>query len=67
MISKEAFYLYQRELDIKNFTKIAMNTESDKERMLELFESGVKDPFERFNTDKLANNTKLLNDLDLKL
>jgi len=66
-ISKEAFYLYQRELDIKNFTNMAMSIKSDDERIAELFKSGVKDPFERFNTDKLANNEKLLKDLNVSL
>lgn len=66
-ISKEAFYLYQRELDIKNFTNMAMNMLPDDARMKELFDSGVKDPFEIFNTDKLVNNEKLLKDLNVSL
>ncbi len=64
-ISKEAFYLYQRELDIKNFTNMVMQLAPNEERMSELFANGVKDPFERFNTDKLINNKKLLKDLDI--
>ncbi len=70
LISKNAmdlYYQYERELDIKKFNDIAMNMPADMARMDELFQSGVKDPFLRFNTDKLVNNTRLLNDLDVKL
>lgn len=70
LISKNAmdlYYQYQRELDVKKFTNIAMNTDFDMERMDKLFQSGVKDPFIRFNTDKLVNNTRLLSDLDVNL
>src|SRR5574344_432676 len=62
-ISKEAFYLYERELDIKNFTQIAMNSTEDSSKMQNLFKNGVLDPFEASNTDKLINNDKLLKDL----
>ena len=64
-ISREAFYLYQKEIDIKNFTKIAANTEEDPPKMQELFSKGVLDPFEAANTDKLINNDKLLKDLNV--
>ena len=70
LISKNAmdlYYQYQRELDIKKFNDIAINMPVDMERMDELFQSGVKDPFLRFNTDKLVNNTRLLSDLDVNL
>lgn len=67
VISSSAFEMYQRELDIKKYTNMVLNMQNDIEKMGKLFESGVKDPFTRFNTDKLVNSTRLLNDLDVSL
>ena len=67
VISSSAFELYQRELDVKKFTNLVLNMPNDVEQIGKLFESGVKDPFTRFNTDKLVNNTRLLSDLDVSL
>lgn len=57
----------EKQNDIKNFTNLVMNTEVDMDRMSELFKSGVQDPFERFDTDKLVDNEKLLTDLNVTL
>ena len=57
----------EKQNDIKNFTNLVMNTEVDMDRMNELFKNGVEDPFERFDTDKLVNNEKLLTDLNVSL
>ena len=67
VISSSAFEMYQRELDIKKYTDMVLNMPNDIEKIGKLFESGVKDPFTRFNTDKLVNSTRLLNDLDVSL
>lgn len=64
-ISKTAYALYQREVDIKNFTKDVMNMEDDTERMTALFNKGVLDPFEVLNIDKLLDNEELLKDLEV--
>lgn len=66
-ISREAFYMYQKELDVRNFTQIALNTEEEPSKMKELFAKGVLDPFEAINTDKLINNDKFLTDLNVSL
>ena len=60
------YYQYQRELDVKKFTSISMNMPVDMERMEKLFQSGVEDPF-RYDTDKLADNKRLLTDLGVSL
>lgn len=62
-ISKTAYALYEREMDIKNFAKDVVRMEDNADRMAALFKSGVVDPFEVFDTDKLVNNDKLLRDL----
>ena len=57
----------ERQTDIKNFTNLVMNTDVDMGRIEALFKDGVEDPFERFDTDKLVNNEKLLTDLNVSL
>ena len=57
----------ERQTDIKNFTNLVMNTDVDMDRIEALFKDGVEDPFERFDTDKLVNNEKLLTDLNVSL
>ena len=57
----------ERKTDIKNFTNLVMNTDVDMGRIEALFKDGVEDPFERFDTDKLVNNEKLLTDLNVSL
>lgn len=57
----------EKQTDINNFTELLMNTPLDMDRMNELFKNGVEDPFERFDTDKLVDNEKLLTDLNVSL
>lgn len=65
-ISSNAMKLFQRDLDINKFTKIATSDKEDLSylsRMQELFEEGVVDPFEEDVLKDLASNPKLLDDL----
>lgn len=66
-ISQNAMQMFQRDLDIKKFTKIASENPEDishLERMRELFDSGVVDPFEEDILGELATNSKLWDDLN---
>lgn len=67
-ISKRAMQMYQRELDIKNFTQLATsdpeNTSHEK-LMQELFSKGVVDVFEDSTVASLSNNKSLIDDLGL--
>lgn len=65
-ISSNAMKLFQRDLDINKFTKIAAEDPNDTsflERMQELFAQGVKDPYEDDVLEDLVNNSKLWEDL----
>lgn len=56
-ISTDAYYLYQREQDINYFTKLSlagMDDTSYNDRVEELFNQGVTDPFKVENTGELA-------------
>ena len=67
-ISANAMQLFQRDLDIKKFTKIASESPEDisyLEKMQELFKDGVVDPFEEDVLSELVTNSKLREDLDL--
>ncbi len=67
-ISSNAMELFQRDLDINKFTKIAagdMNDTSHLERMQELFNDGVVDVFEDDVLSELVTNSKLWDDLEL--
>ena len=66
-ISSDAMKLFQREVDVKKFTQIVLDTKDDisyLEKMNELFNDGIVDPFEDSIIQKLAENPKLLNDLE---
>lgn len=66
-ISSNAMQLFQRDLDINKFTKIAASDKEDTsflDRMQELFSEGVTDPFEDDVMAELANNPKLWEDLN---
>jgi len=66
-ISQNAMKMFQRDLDIKKFTKLAVENPEDisyLERMQELFQSGVVDAFEDDIFSELANNSKLWDDLN---
>ena len=61
-ISANAMKLFQRDWDIKKFTKIAMENPEDisyLEKMQELFSNGVVDPFEKEVLSELVTNSKL--------
>ena len=65
-ISSNAMELFQRDLDINKFTKLAISDPEDKSYILrvnELFKDGVVDVFEDDVIPELAKNRKLLNDL----
>lgn len=67
-ISSNAMQLFQRDLDINKFTKIATSDKEDTShlaRMKELFNSGVVDVFEDDVLKELVTNSKLLGDLEL--
>lgn len=67
-ISSNAMELFQRDLDINKFTKIATSDKDNTsylEKMQELFKDGVVDPFEDDVLKELVTNSKLLGDLEL--
>ena len=67
-ISSNAMELFQRDLDINKFTKIAvsdMNDTSHLEKMKELFADGVVDVYEDDVLSNLVTNSKLWDDLEL--
>lgn len=67
-ISANALELFQKDLDIKKFNKIAMSDSDDTshlERMKELFSKGVVDVFEDDILKDLVTNSKLWDDLEL--
>lgn len=66
-ISSDAMKLFQRDLDIKNFTKLIVESKDDisyLEQMSKLFEDGVVDPYEENVLSELASNQKLLDDIE---
>lgn len=67
-ISSNALELFQKDLDINKFNKIAMSDSEDfshLDRMKELFSSGVIDVFEDDVLKELVTNSKLRDDLEL--
>lgn len=67
-ISANALELFQKDLDINKFNKIAMSDKEDfshLERMQELFQDGVVDVFEDDVLSQLVTNSKLWDDLEL--
>jgi len=68
-LTNSALNLYQRQCDIKKFTKLALSdldntTEND--IMQDLFNRGIVDPYEDEKLSKLADNKKFLRDLGLE-
>lgn len=67
-MSKHALKLYEKQCDIKNFTKLVLsdpeNTSHNK-IVEDLFKNGAKDPLENEKLTQLAENSKLLKDLGL--
>ncbi len=67
-ISANALELFQKDLDINKFNKIAMSDSEDFshiEKMKELFKDGVVDVFEDDVLSQLVTNSKLWDDLEL--
>lgn len=65
-ISADAMKMFQRDLDIKKFAKIASENPEDlsyMQTMQDLFADGVIDPFEETSVSELLNNSKLWDDL----
>ena len=66
-ISANAMQLFQKDLDIKKFAKIAAENPEDLsylEKMQELFSEGVVDPYEDEVLADLVTNSKLWDDLN---
>ena len=67
-ISNRALQMYERELDIKNFTELATSdpeNTSHNELVKELFAKGVVDVFEDSTIAALSSNKSLIDDLGL--
>ncbi len=67
-ISNKAIQMYQRELDIRNFTQLAtsdLENESHNQIMEEMFSKGVVDVFEDSTIAALSTNKSLIDDLGL--
>ena len=67
-LTKTAVNMYERNCDIKNFTKLALSNpenNSHNKIMDELFASGVKDPFSDEELLELSANKRFLQDLGL--
>ena len=67
-ISSNALELFQKDLDIKKFNKVAMSDSDDLshlEKVKELFSKGVIDVFEDDVLQELVTNSKLWDDLEL--
>lgn len=65
-ISNEAVTLYQKEQDIKEFTKLAMSDPNDFSHetiISNLFARGVEDPLSDEAMENLSSNERLLKDL----
>ena len=73
-ISNDAYYLFQREKDVQQFTKLSLEGMDDTsyiDRVEELFKNGVTDPFLVDNTkvlaDDLISNENFVKDLDFNM
>lgn len=67
-LTKTAVNLYERNCDIRNFTKLALSNpenQSHNEIMDELFSQGVIDPSDDEKLMELSNNSRFLRDLGL--
>lgn len=66
-ISANAMQLFQKDLDIQKFAKIAAENPEDLsylQQIQELFSQGVVDPFEEDVLPELVTNSKLWDDLN---
>lgn len=67
-ISNKALQMYEHELDVKKFTKLAVSdpeNTSHNEMVEELFSKGIVDVFEDSTIAALSSNKSLLDDLGL--
>lgn len=68
-LTNSALNLYQKQCDIKKFTKLALSdmdkTEND-EIMQDLFNRGIIDPYEDEKLSMLADNKRFLKELGLE-
>ncbi len=67
-LTKTAVNLYERNCDIKNFTKLALSdpeNNSHDEIMTQLFSKGVVDPSDDERLMELSENSRFLRDLGL--
>ncbi len=67
-LSRHALKLYEKQCDIKNFSKLVLSNPentSHNEIVDELLKKGIVDPLEDEKLEQLANNSKLLKDLGL--
>ena len=67
-LSKHALKLYERQCDIKNFTKLALSdpqNTSHNDLVKDLLNDGVIDPLDDSLIEELSKNDDLLSDLDL--
>lgn len=68
IISKRALSLYERQCDVKKFSKLVLSdpeNNSHEEMVSELFKTGVKDYLDDNSLDRLCDNKKFLDDLGL--
>lgn len=68
IISKRALNLYERQCDVKKFSKLVLSDpENNSHEALvdELLKTGVKDWLDDSNLDNLCDNQKFLDDLGL--
>lgn len=67
-LTKKAVKLYEKECDIKNFSKLVLSNPEDtshNELVNNLFDDGVTDPFVDEKLSMLADNKRFLKDLGL--
>ena len=67
-MTHSALNLYERNCDIKNFSKLVLSdpeNDSHNRIMDELFASSVKDPFDKSKLTQLSDNKRFLRDLGL--
>ncbi len=67
-ISKQALELYEKQTDIKNFSKLVLSNPENtthNDMVNKLFDEGVVDPFVDEKLENLADNQKFLRDLGL--
>lgn len=67
-ISHKAIEMYQKDLDIRNFTNLVMSNPEDvshNDRVENLLSNGVTDVLDEKTVENLSSNSKLIKDLEL--